>query len=112
MKSMANLSASQMQGVLLRIGNKGGQGRGRPKRGNMNWVRILGAPPTHFTDVDIRVLAPEEGAGRSQLTFLKNVPWLTNSRCRPVCSEHHCRVRTSLRQFQSLSAQKLSKNMP
>ena len=69
-----------MQGLLLRTGNEGGQGRGRPKRGNMNWVRIVGAPPMHFTDVDIRVLAPGEGAGKSQLTFLKNVPWLSNSR--------------------------------
>lgn len=79
MKSLANLSTSQMQGLLLRTGNEGGQGRGRPKRGNMNWVRILEAPPMHFTDVDIRVLAPGKGAGKSQLTFLKNVPWLSNS---------------------------------
>lgn len=66
------------------MGNEGGQGRGRPKRGSMNWVRILGAPPMHFTNVDIRVLAPGEGAGRPPNT-LKNVPWLSNSRCRPVC---------------------------
>lgn len=66
------------------MGNEGGQGRGRPKRGNMNWVRILGAPPMYFTNVDTRAPAPGEGAGRPP-NILKNVPWLSNSRCRPVC---------------------------